>query len=148
MYDNHIYCMEYKDLKHKIIDIINGDDNTDIDDSVIKSFRFQFHTSKQQELNITTDMINSFNGLVELTASLYYSQDQLIDREQKPTPTMKHLKKELAKEYLPQLDFDNLDQIVSRVNVAAMDDVLQDRVKAAQLTHSDIDTIVKNAKEN
>ena len=31
MYDNHIYCMEYKDLKHKIIDIINGDDNTDID---------------------------------------------------------------------------------------------------------------------
>ena len=32
MYDNHIYCMEYKDLKHKIIDIINGDDNTDIDD--------------------------------------------------------------------------------------------------------------------
>ena len=122
--------------------------NTDIDDSVIKSFRFQFHTSKQQELNITTDMINSFNGLVELTASLYYSQDQLIDREQKPTPTMKHLKKELAKEYLPQLDFDNLDQIVSRVNVAAMDDILQDRVKAAQLTHSDIDTIVKNAKES
>lgn len=32
MYDNHLYCPEYKHLKDKIVDIINGDDDTDIDE--------------------------------------------------------------------------------------------------------------------
>ena len=32
MYDNHIFCKEYSELKSIIIDIMNGDDNTtDID---------------------------------------------------------------------------------------------------------------------
>ena len=28
MYDGHIYCEEYKDLKDIIVDIVNGDDIT------------------------------------------------------------------------------------------------------------------------
>lgn len=32
MYDSHIYCSEYKNLKDKIVDIMNGDDDTDIDE--------------------------------------------------------------------------------------------------------------------
>lgn len=32
MYDSHIYCPEYKNLKVKIVDIMNGDDDTDIDE--------------------------------------------------------------------------------------------------------------------
>ena len=33
MYDNHIFCKEYSELKSIIIDIMNGDDNTtDIDE--------------------------------------------------------------------------------------------------------------------
>lgn len=32
MYDSHIYFPEYKRLKDKIVDIINGDDDTDIDE--------------------------------------------------------------------------------------------------------------------
>lgn len=32
MYDNHLYCPEYKRLKDKIVDIINGGDDTDIDE--------------------------------------------------------------------------------------------------------------------
>lgn len=32
MYDNYIYCAEYKNLKDKIVDIINGCDDTDIDE--------------------------------------------------------------------------------------------------------------------
>lgn len=32
MYDNHLYCQKYKHLKDKIVDIMNGDDDTDIDE--------------------------------------------------------------------------------------------------------------------
>ena len=27
MYDSHIFCKEYKDLKDQIVDIVNGDAN-------------------------------------------------------------------------------------------------------------------------
>ena len=33
MYDSHIYCEEYKDLKNYIVDILNGDiENYDIEE--------------------------------------------------------------------------------------------------------------------
>ena len=120
--------------------------NTDLEDNVIQSFRFQFHSSKQQSLNITTDMITNFNGLVEMVASIYYSQDQLQDQEQKPTPIVKHLRKELAKDYLPQLDFDQLEEIIDRVNVAATDDRLEANIQHAKLSTDDVDKIVDKAK--
>lgn len=32
MYDNHIFCKEYKSLKNTIVDILNGDDySTDVE---------------------------------------------------------------------------------------------------------------------
>ena len=120
--------------------------NTDLEENVIQSFRFQFHSSKQQNLNITTDMITNFNGLVEMVASIYYSQDQLQDQEQKPTPIVKHLRKELAKDYLPQLDFDQLEEIINRVNVAATDDRLEANIQHAKLSTDDVDKIVDKAK--
>ena len=30
MYDSHIYCEEYKELKDRIVDIINGDSDEDV----------------------------------------------------------------------------------------------------------------------
>ena len=33
MYDSHIYCMEYKELKDQIVDIVNGEtEEYDIDE--------------------------------------------------------------------------------------------------------------------
>ncbi len=33
MYDGHIYCREYKDLKDQIVDILNGEiDDYDVDE--------------------------------------------------------------------------------------------------------------------
>lgn len=115
--------------------------STDMANEVIQSFRFQFNAIKQQELNITADMITNFNSMVEMVGTIYYSKDELEDKDGKPTPKQMHLRKELAKEYLPQLDFDNLDRIVKLVDSLAGNDVLQKKASEIDITEEEVDGI-------
>ena len=112
--------------------------STEMGDDAIQSFRFQFNAIKQQELNITADMVTNFNAMFELVSTVYYSKEDMEDEKGSPTPKQKHLKRELAKEYLPQLDFDRLDEVIKRVNVAAGDDILQDRVSKINISDQDL----------
>ena len=122
--------------------------STDLEDEIIKSFRFSFHKVKQQELSITTEMISNFNAMVELIESLYYRKSELEDENGNYTETRMILRRELAKEYLPQLDFDTLDEVIKRVNTKAMDDKLQDKVnKEAKIDNEDLSEIEETDKE-
>lgn len=112
--------------------------STDIEPEIIKSFRFQFNTVKQQELQINSDMIQNFNSTVEMIQSIYYGKQDLEDANGNPTPTAIHLRKELAKEYLPQLDFDKLDEIVKRVNLEAGNDDMLNKVRDLEITDKDL----------
>lgn len=112
--------------------------STDFEADIIQSFRFQFNAIKQQELVITAEMINNFNSMVEVVASLYYSKSDLEDEKGNPTPKMMHLRRELAKEYLPQLDFDKLEEIIQRVDTESNDDILQARVNKINIDNGDL----------
>lgn len=114
--------------------------NMDVDD--IQSFRFQFNTIKQQELVITAEMITNFNSLYDTVSSIFFKKSDLEDEKGNPTAKQMHLRRELAKEYLPQLDFDNLAEIVDRVNIDSNDDILQDRANAANISKEDLSDIV------
>ena len=112
--------------------------NTDIEDDVIQSFLFKFNTIKQQELNITAEMISNFNTLVELAISLFYKKSDMEDENGNPTAKQMILRRELAKEYLPQLDFENLDEIIKRVEIESTDIKLQDNVSKADINKDDL----------
>lgn len=114
--------------------------NSDLDDDIIKSLRYQFNAVKQQELQITTDMINNFNSLVETVGSIYYKKTDLEDDKGAPTPTMINLRKELAREYLP-IDIDKLDEVIKRVDIAATDDSLQQKVSDLSIDKNDIEEV-------
>lgn len=115
--------------------------STDIDDDVIQSFLFKFNAIKQQDLVITTEMIANFNSLVEMVMSIYYKKSDMEDDKGNPTSKQIHLRKELAKVYLPQLDFDNLDEIVKIVDINATDDKLQDDVSKISINKDDLEEI-------
>lgn len=115
--------------------------STDIEDDVIQSFLFKFNTIKQQDLNITADMINNFNLAVEVVESLHFTKDDLEDKDGKPTYKRIVLRRELAKKYLPQLDFDELDDIFKRVDEDANDMELQSRVSTTEITDEDLDSV-------
>lgn len=114
---------------------------TDMEPELIQSFRFQFNQMKQQDLVITSDMIQNFNAMVELVSTIFFRQSELEDNEKNPTSKMMHLRKELAKEYLPQLNFDRLEAVIKRVKVAAGEDDLQDKTASIKIDQNDIDSL-------
>lgn len=114
---------------------------TDTEPEIISSFKYMFNTIKQQDLVITAEMITNFNTMVELVGSLYYSKKDLEDEHGNPTAKQMHLRRELAKDYLPQLDFDKLDEIVKRVNTNATDDKLQEIVNKATIDEEDLSEV-------
>lgn len=114
---------------------------TDLDVDLIQSFRFKFNPAKQQDLNITADMIQTFNSLVELTMAIYYRKDEMEDEKGNATAKQMILRKELAKKYIGQLDFDELDELIDRVNIEANDIALQDKVKDLSISDDDIKQI-------
>lgn len=120
---------------------------TDIEPTEVQSFTFKFNASKQQELNITADMISNFDALVDLVGSIYYKKSELEDAEGNPSLIKKNLRKELAKKYMPQLDFDELEQIIDATNIASTDDQLQDTANEVEINQQDIDSFKNNESE-
>ncbi len=115
--------------------------STDLEDDEIQSFRFKFNAIKQQDLQITSDMIQNFNQLVELVSAVYYTKAEMEDEKGNPTLKQKQLRRKLAEKYLSQLDFDELDDIIEEVNVAANDDELQQKVNDLSIEDKDLDQI-------
>lgn len=114
---------------------------TDIKEDVIKSFRFQFNQPKQQYLSITYEMIQNFNALSELVASMEFTADKIKDEKGNETQLIVNLKKELAKEYLSQLEFDTLDKIMKKIQLDTPKDLLQNKVRESNITNQDIEKL-------
>ena len=116
---------------------------TDLPNDVIRSFKFKLDEGKQQDLNITADMINNFNSLVEVVMAIYGGKSDWEDDKGNPTHKQIHLRRALAKKYLPQLDHDQLDEIMKEVNIAAKNNELQDKVAEISIDEKDLDEIEK-----
>lgn len=121
--------------------------STDMEDEVIQAFKFKFHTIRQPEMNITADMISNFNNIVEAVMSAYYSKSEMEDDKGNPTAKQKHLRRRLAMKYLPQLDFDELDEIIAAVETDYPDDELQQRVSDLNIDEEDLDKIGAKKKK-
>jgi phage gp16-like protein len=118
--------------------------NTDLTDNEINSFLYKFNNIRQPALNITNQMINDFNTLNELAEKIYFSNNELQTEDEKPSNIAIMLKKELAQEYLPQLDLSKLDEVVERVRIKANEMTLKQKAASGAIDAKDIDSI-KNA---
>lgn len=112
--------------------------STDLELDEIQSFKFKFNAIKQQELVITAEMITNFNSMFDMVSAIFYSKNEMEDEKGNPTVKQKLLRRELAKKYLPQLEFDELEEIVKRVDTEANDESLQARVNDAKIKEDDL----------
>ena len=114
---------------------------TDLNDDEIGSFRFKFNEVKQAEINITSEMIQNFNSIVELIGSIYYTKSDLEDKNGNPTKKSMILRKQLAKKYLGQFDFDELDKLIDDVDTEAGEALMQDKVNSIKITSEDLSAV-------
>ena len=114
---------------------------TEMEIDIITSFRFQFNAVKQQDLNITSDMIQNFNTRAELVESIYYDKNELEDDKGNSTAKRRALRLKLAQEYLPQMDFDRMNEIIKEVDVAAGEEKLQSKVNKINIDNNDLSEI-------
>ena len=111
---------------------------TDLDDDIIKSFRFSFNQIKQQELTITTDMIQNFTNLAELVENTWYTKSQLEDENGNATPRRRILRKKLLRKYISQLEIDDLEEIISQVDIEAGEVDITSKANKVALNNSDV----------
>jgi len=116
---------------------------TDIDEDVIASFRFQFNAIKQQHLNISVEMIQNFNAMVEFLEAVYFQKKDLEDDNGNYTATRMAFRKELAMEYMPQLDYDRIDEIVKNARLQGGREIMQNKVSNIDIEDSDIQSVEK-----
>ena len=119
--------------------------NTDLTDEDINSFLYKFNNIRQPALNVTNQMIGDFNTLNELTSSIYFSTGELQDADSKPSNIAIALKRTLAEEYLPQLDYSKLDEIVEKVRIKANEMTLKQKASDDTINADDMKSI-KDAK--
>ena len=95
---------------------------TNIPEQVIDSLQFNFVQPKSANSNITNDLLNNHNTLVEFLTGLYYGQDFADDP--KKAAQVSVFKKNLAKDRLAMLNFDHIEEIFKKSNIEGMKDPL------------------------
>lgn len=121
--------------------------NTDIPDSEINSFKFQFANVKQQSLNTTNDMINNFNALYELKCSMYFRNDELTSEDSKdPSDVAIMYKRLMAEQELPMFDDNVNNKLADLARLKANEMSLRRMSKDAQIDEEDVEEIKDKAK--
>lgn len=137
------YKIDFNSALTKLYKLIIKYNTTDIDDSQINSFLFKFNNIKQPALNVTNQMISDFKTLNELVEDIFFSKSELEDENNKPSDVAIVLKRKLAEEYLPQLDYSKLDEIVKDVKIEAKKMTLEKLASNKIIDSEDINKIKK-----
>ena len=91
---------------------------TDIDPEIIKDLKYVLRMPTAKTLNVTVDMINNFNSLVEVALPIFL-KDEEVQKDDKPTETARQFKKLLLHEYIPQINISRFEELASEARARA-----------------------------
>lgn len=86
---------------------------TDIDPDIIKDLKYVLRMPTAKTLNVTVEMINNFNALVEVVLPIFLKQEELQEGDN-PSDIVREFKKLLLNEYIPQIDIDHFNELASK----------------------------------
>ena len=96
--------------------------STSIPENVIDSFTFNFIQPKYSNANITNDMINNHNTLMEFLVQLMYGQNAVDDEEKRPK--IERFKRLVTEERMPMLNLAKIEELYKKANVEGTADIL------------------------
>ena len=108
---------------------------TDIDPDIIKNLKYVLRMPTAKTLNVTVEMINNFNALVEVALPIFL-KDNEVQENDKPTEIARQFKKLLLHEYISQIDIDHFEELVEMARAAATKDKLEETGKGENIIDS------------
>ena len=84
---------------------------TDIPPEILKDLKFVFKMPTAKHLNVTADKINNFNALSELAIQVFLSPEER--GKDNDSDIVREFKKQLIGEYMPEVDVDRYEELVS-----------------------------------
>ena len=85
---------------------------TDIEPEIIKDIKYVLKIPTSKTLNVTVEMINNFNSLVEMVLPIFLDNNDIKDDNM--SDTAKEFKKLLLSEYIPQIDIDHFNELAAQ----------------------------------
>ena len=85
---------------------------TDIDIDIIKNLKYVFKMPTAKTLNVTVEMINNFNALVEIVLPIFLKNNELHDGDN-DSDVVREFKKLLLNEYIGQIDIDHFNELAN-----------------------------------
>lgn len=111
---------------------------TDIDPDVLKDLKYVLRMPTSKTLNVTVEMINNFNALLEVALQIFLKDDE-VQQNDKPTETARQFKKLLLHEYIPQIDIDHFDELVAQARAKANEDRMAQTGKSENIIDSGLE---------
>ena len=84
---------------------------TDIEPEIIKDIKYVLKMPTAKTLNVTVEMINNFNSLVEMALPIFLDNNDIKDDNM--SDTAKEFKKLLLADYIPQIDIDHFEELAA-----------------------------------
>lgn len=114
---------------------------TDIDPNIIKELTYVFRMPTAKTLNVTVEMINNFNAIVEAVVPIFFGPDELTEEgSENPSEKVRQFKKLLLHEQIPQLDIDKLDELASMARFKANEIRMEKTGKGENIIDSSLNT--------
>lgn len=110
---------------------------TDIDPELIKTLKYKLRMPTAKTLNVTVEMINNFNALVDVVVPIFLKENE-AQKDDKPTETAREFKKLLLHELIPQIDIDHYEELADQARNAANETQLLETNDAENIVDSGI----------
>jgi hypothetical protein len=114
---------------------------TDIDPVILKNLKYVLRMPARKTLDVTVEMVNNFKSLLDVLMETFMRQDEVEDKDGKPTEVARQFKKLVLHEYIPQIDIDHFDDLVDQARDAAN----QHRLEEVGSAENIIDTGLEEA---
>lgn len=111
---------------------------TDIEPEIIKDLKYVLRMPTAKTLNVTVEMINNFNALVDVALPIFL-KDNEVQVEDKPTETARQFKKLLLHEYIPQIDIDHFEELAAQARAKANEAKMEETGKAENIIDSGLE---------
>lgn len=105
---------------------------TNIPDSVISNFRFEFQSPKHNGAQITNDLLGNFDTLYQFAVSLVFAQEEVNDESGGSTHLLREFKRLLAQEKLPVINVERIMQLADEARLKCKEGELKDAANGNQ----------------